>query len=301
MLYKKFSSIVIAGGASKIISVIGVAKFLEEENMIKHIKNFVGTSAGAVLCAFIAMGYSSNEMYDFFIQNLCNDETITRMNIDEIFSFFATFGISSGCNLECFFERMIEQKVGKGYKDITFIEFAKKFGKNLVICVSNLTDEECEFWSVDTTPNNTIIKALRASCSIPLLFTPLIINDKYYLDGGMYNNFPIDYFKSNNLRDIIGINIKLRGYQKTTTFIDYVKFIGCSMMEKFSQALYKDNKDLNMISLELEDDNWFSLIDMSIIITKEKMKEYIDIGYNTVKDKMKKLYEIRIDDFDKVS
>ena len=291
MLYKQFSSIVVAGGASKIISVIGVVKFLEEENLMKYVRNFVGTSAGAVLCAFMAMGYTSYEMHAFFINNLCHDEKVKSMDIEEIFTCFISYGLSSGKNLEIFFDRMIEYKLGKGYSDITFIDFAKKFGKNLVICVSNLSDECCEFWNVDTTPKNKIITALRASCSIPLMFSPVILNGKYYIDGGMYNNFPIDYFKTNNLRDILGINIKLKGYQNVNSFVSYIKFIGCSILEKFSQIMYKDNIDSNMISLELNDDNWLSLMDLSITIKEDIIQEYIDIGYTTVKNKMKNLYK----------
>lgn len=291
MIYKKFSSMVIAGGASKILSVIGVARFLEENNLIKHITNFVGTSAGAVLCTFLAMGYKSNEIQMFFVDNMCNDDQIKKMSIDEAFNFIISYGLSTGRNLELFFERMIENKLGMGTKDITFIEFAKRFGKNLVVCVSNLSDERCEYWNVDSKPDMKIITALRASCAIPLLFTPVIDNEKYYLDGGLYDNFPINYFKSNRLHDILGINIKIKGYQKTSTFIDYIKFIGCSVLEKFTDALYKDDKDSNIISLEFEDDNWFSLMDLSIDISHETINEYILIGYNTIKEKIHDIYD----------
>lgn len=288
MLYKQFSSIVIAGGASKIIAVIGIIQFLEENKMLKYITNYVGTSAGAVLCTFMAMGYSSEEIKSFFIENLCNDQTITQMDIDELLQIFNSYGMSTGQNLETFFKRMmIHKNIDPG---ITFIDFAKKFGKNLVICVSNLTDEKCEFWSVDTTPNQSIVTALRVSCGIPFMFTPIIIDGKFYVDGGMYNNFPINYFKKNNLRDILGINIKLKGYQKTSTVFEYIKFIGCSILEKFSEALYKDDKDSNIVALEFEDDNWFSLMDMSIVIPSQKVLEYACVGYQTITKKMNDLY-----------
>lgn len=290
MLYKNFSSLVIAGGATKAISAIGVLRFLEEHDMVSPIKNLVGTSAGAVFCTFIALGYTSAEITDFFITNFCHDESITRMNLDEIFACFSTFGLNNGANLNMFFERMIVGKLGAAKKNITFIELAKHCGKNLVICVANLTKEQQEFWSVDTTPNTDIITALRASCAIPIVFTPVIVGDYTYVDGGLYDNFPVDYFKSKTMRDILGVNIISKGYQKTGNFMEYIKFIICSVMNKLSSKMIEDNKDDNMISLEFEDDNWFSLMDMTIKIPVEMIKSYIDIGYEKIKERMSQQY-----------
>ena len=290
MLYKNFASLVIAGGATKVISAIGVMRFLEEQNMMKSIKNYVGTSAGAVLCAFAALGYTSKEMADFFVQNLCNDESINRMNLDDILSIFTTYGLSNGDNLMIFFRRMICKKLGQERENITFIELAKLCGRNLVVCVSNLSKERQEFWSVDTKPNVSVITALRASCAIPIIFTPVIIDGDIYIDGGLYDNFPIDYFKQNMLRDILGINIKTKGYQKIANFMEYIKFVIFSVIDKLSYKTIEDNKDANIISLDFEDDDWLSLLDMSIKIQAEKIHAYIDVGYRQISDKMSNMY-----------
>lgn len=290
MLYKNFSSLVIAGGATKVISSIGVIKFLEEHNMIKSIKNLVGTSAGAVLCAFVALGYDSTSIREFFIRNLCKDQAITSLNIDEMLNFFSSYGVSTGHNIDTFFKRMICQKLGNDKENITFIELAKLCGRNLVICVANLTQERAEFWSVDTKPNMSIVQALHASCAIPILFTPVVIEDNVYLDGGVYNNFPIDYFKNKKLRDVLGINIKAKGYQKTDSLMDYMRFIIYSVMNKLSDKMIEDNRDDNMISLDFEDDEWLCLMDMTITIPKELIDKYIDIGYSRIKEKMSQMF-----------
>lgn len=290
MLYKNFSSLVIAGGATKVISGIGILKFLEEQGMVNSIKNLVGTSAGAVLCAFITLGYNSDEIKDFFIKNFCKDESITKMNLDEIFSIFTSYGLNNGDNLKMFFERMISTKLGPHRRNITFIDLAKLSGKNLVICVANLTKERQEFWSVDTTPNMQIITALRASCAIPIVFTPVRIDDNIFVDGGLYDNFPMDYFSNKTLRDILGVNIISKGYQKNSNFMEYIKYIISSVMNKLCNKILEDNKDDNMITLEFEDDNWFSLMDMSIRIPEEMITNYIDIGYQKIKERLSNLY-----------
>lgn len=290
MTYKAFSSIVIAGGATKVISAIGIMQFLEEHNMVKSIKNLVGTSAGAIMCTFLALGYSSQEVKDFFVKNLCVDESVYKMNLEDVFSFFSSFGLTAGNNIITFFRRMIVNKLGPDRENITFMELAKLCGKNLVICVSNLTMERREFWSVDTKPDISIIDALRASCAIPLVFTPVIIGDNYYLDGGLYDNFPIDYFNGQKLKDVLGINIKSTGYQRTNNFIEYIKFIIFSVMDKLADKMIEDNTVDNIISLDFEDDDWLSLLDLSIKIPEERVDDYVRAGYEKIKAKLTDLY-----------
>lgn len=290
MTYKGFSSIVIAGGATKVISTIGIIRFLEEHDMLKTIRNLVGTSAGAIMCTFLALGYSSAEIKEFFIKNLCTDDSICRMNSQDVLCFFSTYGLSSGSNLITFFKRMITHKLGEDRENITFMQLAKLCGKNLVICVSNLTLEQREFWCVDTKPDISIITALRASCAIPLVFTPVVINEHYYLDGGLYDNFPIDYFNGKKLKDVLGINIKSTGYQQTRNFIDYVKFIIFSVMDKLADKAIEDSKVDNIISLDFADDDWLQLLDMSIKIPTARVDEYMDIGYEKIKNKLSDLY-----------
>ena len=42
-------NLVISGGGIKIISALGVIKYLEENNNLKSINKFYGTSAGSIL------------------------------------------------------------------------------------------------------------------------------------------------------------------------------------------------------------------------------------------------------------
>jgi predicted acylesterase/phospholipase RssA len=294
MVYKNFTSIVIAGGATKVISVIGVLKFLEENNMINSIINLVGTSAGAVMCAFIALGYKSNEIVDFLKDTLCKDNDVKNINVDDVFKIFETYGFTTGDNVTHLFKRMVTKKLGKEHENITLIELAKLKGKNLVICVSNLTNEQQEFWNVDTKPDVLLHIALKASCAIPLAFAPVKMDGNIYLDGGLYDNFPIDYFKTNKLRDILGINIKCKGYQKTESLVEYVKFILFSVMEKLTSRMIVDNKDTNVISFEFEEDEWLSFLEMKIVFPVEKVDEYVNIGYTCMKERMQSMY---IDDF----
>jgi predicted acylesterase/phospholipase RssA len=291
MVYKHFSSIVIAGGANKVLAVIGIIRFLEEHDMLKHLINLVGTSAGAILCAFIALKYTTEEIIDFFKVNMCEDDEIRRLSSADIFNVLSTYGLFSGDNLNIFIKRIIIKKLGPQHEHITFIDFAKLTGKNMVVCVSNLTKERAEYWSVDTTPNKPIALALRASCSIPILFKPVVVDQEYYIDGALYDNFPVNYFSEAKLsRDILAVNIKSKGYQACDNFLNYVKFLVASVHNKLTTQTIEDDIHQNTINLEFDDETWFHLFDASITIPISKVREYSNIGYGAIKEKMKHMY-----------
>lgn len=281
---RTFTNIVISGGAVKAISTIGCIKYLEENNMMKDLKNFVGTSAGAIMCFFLILGFKSHEIQSFLEEHLYETSFI-QFEIDQVLNFFHSYGISNGCNLVSFFEKILYKKLN--IKDITFIELTKIIGKNLVICVSNLTNECAEFLCVDSVPSMSVITAIRMSCSIPFLFAPVHFNNCIYVDGALYNNFPIEYFniKDHTMYDIIGINIVNKNYQKYTDFISYSMFMINSVIKKINHKDYS-NIQKNIVTIELEDTEWFSIKDMKISFPKEKMIEYIQYGYVNMQNKL---------------
>ena len=91
-----------------------------------------------------------------------------------------------------------------------------------------------EFISIDfsykTHPDWKLIDVVYCSCSLPLLFSPYFKDDKIYLDGGLFNNFPInECIKNvNNPDEIFGIsrnNIDTNSPQITpykATMFDYM-------------------------------------------------------------------------------
>lgn len=276
-----FASIVIAGGAMKVISTIGCVKYLEEHNAMSPIKNFIGTSAGAIMCFFLVLGYKSHEIEAFLLTNLY-DENISKFDATQIFNILTEYGLSDGQNIVELFERILYKKMR--VKDITFLELTKSVGKNLVICASNLTDEREEFFSVDTHPNVSVITALRASCSIPFLFHPVHLNDKTYLDGALYNNFPIDYFQDNKLKDIIGLNVVQTNYQNISDIISFSLFMVFSVINKMQKTKY-DNTDRNIVTIDIEDNHWFSLENLQLEFPPELIKSYIETGYLLTKER----------------
>lgn len=82
-----------------------------------------------------------------------------------------------------------------GNPDLTFVQLYQRFGRELCIAVSNVSRGQAEYCHVNTTPDMPIRMAIRASMSLPFLWEPVqLFEGETYVDGGLYNNFPLKAF-----------------------------------------------------------------------------------------------------------
>ena len=112
-----------------------------------------------------------------------------------------------------------------------------------------------------------------------------MINDKLYLDGGIFCNFPIKYFKKTVFKDILGININVRKNKQISSFGDYIMYILDHLLDRSNQSI--NEPENNIITLEFPDDG-HDIYTLAIKdISLDYIKEYIDLGYQTIKKTLK--------------
>lgn len=273
-----FNNMVISGGSLRAICAIGLIKYLEEQNIMNNIKTYVGTSAGSIVCLLATLGMTSIEMIDF-IKKTVKKDYVKKLDETEVLNFLNTYGLNSGILIERFIEDAILYKLGFG--DISFLELTKQTGRNLVVCVANISKECEEYWSVDTTPSMSVIKAIRASCSLPFIFTPVKYNDCLYVDGGLLNKFPIDYFQETNMKNIVGFCIKSVCISNIENMLDYVNALMATVMNVICQKNTPKIHSDNIVHLEMNDLGLFSLEDCTLKITDEMIDKFVETGYNS--------------------
>lgn len=176
----KPEGLIFQGGGPKGIGFYGAVLALDEEDLLSSVKRLAGTSAGAMMATFIAMGCSTNDIYELITQTPG--------------MYFLDFNPSMGgfCDGDSFLkwiECVIEGKTG--IKHCTFgeladlIEEGKKF-KHLhtfAIKVGN-ENELIHFSSEDPQWKDVIVAgAVRCSMSIPYLFKPYTPISKKLVDG----------------------------------------------------------------------------------------------------------------------
>ena len=169
----KIDTLIFSGGGFKIYYSLGALKYLLDSKFIdlSNIKNYYGTSAGAIACVMLILGYSIEEIkvignLDF---NIFNEDK----NIDELLN---DYGIIKTQKIYFFFEKLFEKK---GYnKDITIKELYQLTGKNLKINSVWINQSSHIIFDKDNFNDVPIKIILRMSISVPFVFEPVKIISK---------------------------------------------------------------------------------------------------------------------------
>lgn len=168
----------LSGGGAKGFAHLGVFKLLEESGLKPDIIS--GTSAGSLMGILFADGYSADEIKNMFI--------------GREFSEFAQLQIpKSGLfNYDRFQEFLKRHLRSKRIEDLPI---------PTVIVATDL-DRGCshEFRS------GPIVEAVTASCCMPIVFSPVLINGVHYVDGGLFRNFPVSTIRD-ECEYVIGVNV----------------------------------------------------------------------------------------------
>jgi NTE family protein len=172
-------AVVLGGGAARGFAHIGVLKILESNRIPIHM--IVGTSAGSFVGSLYAYGLNAYQ-----IQKLSLD--IQRGDIADFT--IPDNGFIKGDLLEVYVNRMIRNTTMEKMR-IPFYSVATEIPKG----------KETVFASGNTG------RAVRASCSIPGVFNPVIIGDRMYVDGGVVSPVPVDAAKRLGADVIIAVDI----------------------------------------------------------------------------------------------
>lgn len=164
-----------------------------------------GTSSGAIISAFLAAGYSADEMKElvlqtpfseFLTQSLCHRFRVIGMPI----RFYAKKGLYSGDALE---EWVREKLLKRGLR--TFGDLEKN---KLRIIASDITrgrllvlPDDIAYYGMDP-ERLEIARAVRMSTSIPFYFDPVVLTTRtasikktfHIVDGAILSNFPLWLF-----------------------------------------------------------------------------------------------------------
>ena len=275
----------LSGGSMKGLAYIGMIKCIEEYNIVKSIDNYVGTSIGACVCFCLLIGYTYEELYDVFINLDINKAR--NIQIDNILNFGNTYGVDNGDKIVKILKVFLKKKLQ--VNSISFNELYKKTHKNITIIGSCLNTTSVEYFNLKNSPNMDVIDALRISISIPLFFTPVIYENKYYVDGALTNNYPIDICVNNN-KETLGIVLTSNTYKYTeiNSIDNYlISIINTNFVHQDKEKI-KKYYDVT-IDLEIECNSFdFSLS------TEIKM-DIINQGYLITKEQIKKKYNYLLD------
>lgn len=182
---------ILSGGGTKGLCSLGVLQYLQDSKRIdcSSVKRLVGTSIGAIICYFLAIGYSPIELVVY----LCSHGVLESLTINNFEQIVSGEGIYDYQILRNVYEKMTLEKIDA---IPTLNEVYTRFGKELVICTYNFTDRKTERLSYRTHPDLSCMDALRMSSNLPFIFSSFVYGDKEYIDGGVIENFSFSMLSS---------------------------------------------------------------------------------------------------------
>ena len=156
--------IVLSGGGIRGISHLGVLKALKNFDITPDFIS--GTSAGAIVGATLASGIDPEEAFKIYMET-------------KLWRFFRPVLGSLGLiNIE---------STNLLFKEYLLKENIEDLEIPLIITAVNFSEGKAVQFT-----KGPLIKAIHASCCIPGIFKPVMINNQMYVDGGVINNFPIE-------------------------------------------------------------------------------------------------------------
>ena len=168
----------LSGGGAKGFAHVGVFRLLEECGLKPDIIS--GTSAGALAGVLFADGYTSEEITELFTGREFSE--FARIQIPKS-------GLFDNTRLHSFLRRHLRTK---NLEDLPI---------PLVVVATDLDNGVSHEFR-----QGPIVEAVSASCSMPIIFSPVVINGIHYVDGGLFRNFPVSVIREECDR-VIGVNV----------------------------------------------------------------------------------------------
>src|SRR4030042_3397724 len=193
----------LGGVAARGLFHIGVLNVLEEHNVYPDV--ITGTSMGSIIGALYASGLKAREIKKL----ACSIDWKQTIRLADIV--LPTSGLIQG--------RRIIKLLKSILADIKFNQLKYKFA---CVAADMYTGEQIVLKS------GSIIEAVRASISIPGIFTPVNKDGRYMVDGGLVNVVPVSVCRDMEAEYVIGVNV----IPDPTSCIMRVKIGGASNSEK---------------------------------------------------------------------
>jgi NTE family protein len=186
MLDHKKIGLALGGGGVKGLAHIGVLKVLERNNI--KIDYISGTSIGALVGALYASRGNAAEVEEIVLNSLSG---LNWKTIPQVFDPYWKYGILRGDKIT----RIISGWM-KGY------DF-----KNLKIPLTIIATDMKNGREVDIVDGD-IVKAIRASISVPFVFAPIKYRNMLLCDGGITNPIPDDAVRRMGADFVVAVNLE---------------------------------------------------------------------------------------------
>lgn len=239
--------LVLGGGGLKCLTYIGTYETFIAKGIMDKVDEIYGVSAGSMMGLGMVLQIPPQEMIRIFRENYPFKKECLKMT-----HLISRYGLDTGDEVRRLLEKILELKGMPKNAKMTDLA-TKPIAFN--VCVSNISTYERQLFT--TKDDISIIDAVMASSTIPILFVPACIRDEYYIDGSaLWHSFPAHLLKD----DDIGLCQVSRvcGEEKMTFWVYLSRLMTVFSMyfsshdteERSSRVIYYDDVNTKLVSYE---------------------------------------------------
>jgi predicted acylesterase/phospholipase RssA len=199
-----FKHLVFSGGGPSMIQTLGAIEHLETNDIIQreNIQTIYGTSAGAIVGVLYSMNFDWDTINDYIMKRPWQE--VFSVKIQHIFDAYTKKGIFDCKTIEKCFKPLLHAKdldLSISLKD--FYDYSKI---ELHFFAFEINKFELVDISYKTHPDLPLLTAIQMSCSLPVLVTPVCLEEQCFIDGGVVCNYPLKYCLQTytNEKEILG-------------------------------------------------------------------------------------------------
>ena len=237
--------LVLSGGGAKGAAHVGVLKVLEEAGI--PIDYIAGTSMGAIIGGLYSVGYTAQEL-----DSLVRSQDWMALLTDQVERPYRSF------QNKVLHDRFLLSIPFTPHSKLTMPSGIMK-GQSILNRFSDLTVGFHQMSSFDSLPipfacvagdliegkevvlrRGNLPLAMRASMAVPGVFSPVYLDDMVLIDGGVFNNFPVDVVENMGADIIIGVDLSTESFVKPT--YQSVTEIGNRLAFLVGEKKYRQNK-----------------------------------------------------------
>lgn len=170
--------IALSGGGARGFAHLGVLQAMNERGFYPDV--IAGTSAGSLAGVLYADGYEPHDIFEIFRKTRFTEIIATTLSQE---GFFKTTGLRAMLKKHLNAERFEDLKIP------------------LYVVASDLEAGEAHIFS-----KGDLVPAVTASCSVPIVFTPMEIEERHYIDGGVFLNFPVSVIRQ-KCKVVVGVDV----------------------------------------------------------------------------------------------
>jgi predicted acylesterase/phospholipase RssA len=278
--------LVVSGGGQTMLQSLGAIQHLEQTKYIdlNSIETIYGTSAGALVAVITSLKYDWETVNDYIIKRPWHK--LFNIKAQNIFDAYSKKGIFDLSIMEKFFKPLFDAKDIS--IEITMKEFYEYSKIELHIFAFEINAFEKVEFTYKTHPDLQLVKVIHMSCSLPVLVTPIFIENKCYIDGGIVCNYPLDVCieSTKNVDEILGFKSEYIKDEKNN--ID----LNSSLLDFIMEFIFKviGNMETDSKQTKIQNEVIYKANHISINVLKnalysvETRQELIQSGIDAAKE-----------------